>query len=431
MKKWRALLVLIPVLGVFGCEPLVKTSTITGRVTDENGLPVRDAHVWTADGSTQTTSNGAFVLPGNRNDFVTVKADFVQSGVTFRGQNVARAVQDQVQTSINITIAPVSRLAKIHGTVKDRDGFLLSGVSVFAFMGGNLSSVRAVTNDMGEYELPDLVSGVTYELSAGNYGYSNDETSLTLSAHEDRAFNFVVDNAGFPTLPAPTNLGAIAWTSPALSRDAQAAQAYENLKRLYDKKRASRLPTGRATSMGNPIEIQLDWDRLSGPDFYGYGIYRGTGSGSIGEYDFYREPLAGTYIDGDPNFVPGLNYRYQITALGTLFPDDPDSEGPRSAIVSAQTLNDMVANEVPLTGPVSFSWQAGSGASEYVVYLFDRYPGIGVESIWNNENNPTSQMSLNYSGAALVTGHTYYYMVLGLANGTDSRTISEVKQFTY
>ena len=47
----------------------------------------------------------------------------------------------------------------------------------------------------------------------------------------------------------------------------------------------------------------------------------------------------------------------------------------------------------------------------------------------DNEAAPVTSTSWVYSGPAFVPGRTYYWFVLGLANGDASRTISQVWSF--
>lgn len=419
--------------GLTGCGEPEKLASITGRVTDINGLPVRDARVFTVDGETRTTTNGSYVLTQVREDNIAVFAEYISdTGARFRGRSVTRTVNNQVQGSVNITVGSEGSLATIRGIVRDRFGRPLASASVFAYAQGYLSSARTVTDENGVYELRDLVAGLAYTVQAGGFGFSNDETNLSVTAGSVTTRNFTLDDAGSPILPAPTNLHVITWVSPRTTRSRDEAGAYEQVRRLYDPARAQRLAS-RATFTGNPIEVELNWDRLQGADFYGYGIYRGTGaSGTILEYDFYREPMSGTYIDGDTNLLPGTTYRYQLTALGTLFPEDPDAEGPRSSIIVADTLDDLRLGSANVAGNnVVFNWFSGSGASSYVVFVFDRFPGLGVTSILNNQSSPTSNLTLTFTNPGLVRGRTYYYLVLGLANSNRSRTISQVGQFVY
>lgn len=424
-------LALVPLAGILmiGCggELSSDDASVSGRVVDSQGLPVRGARVFTIDSETTTSSNGAYQLTGNRADFISVFAEIDKNGVTYRGRNVVRTVSAQQQQSVNITVAPIGQLAEMRGVVRDRVGRLVEGASVFAFNDGNLSSARAVTEADGTYRLPGLIGGLLYTVTASAQGFANDTDDITLTAGNDFIANFTLGDAGFPILPRVTDLTARAWTSPAVTRSDRFASAYENIKRIVDPSRKT--AQTRSTFSGSPIEVQLDWTRLEGPDFLGYGIYRSQGTGAPQEYDFYREPLAGTYIDADVNLRENRVYRYGITALGTLFPEDVDSEGELSNVVQVETLGDLEINPVPLTGSIIFSWRGGSGAETYAVFLFDEFPGIGVESIWNTQTRLTSNLSFTYDGPALVNGRRYYYLVLGLANSNTSRTLSTVGEF--
>ena len=63
---------------------------------------------------------------------------------------------------------------------------------------------------------------------------------------------------GVSTLPAPTNLDAISWTSPEdATRSIDSASAYEAVKREYDPKRAQRAAVTRLTPSGEVIEVDI------------------------------------------------------------------------------------------------------------------------------------------------------------------------------
>jgi hypothetical protein len=430
---------LLPLASLFliGCGSTVyEGSTLSGRIADEEGQPVRDADVWTSDASTRSSVNGSYTLRGSRAGDINVFAETVQNGVTYRGRNMIRAVPDEPQYSCNIVVFPINRLAEMHGVVRNSFGDPIVGARVFAYSDGYLTSGSTVTDSDGRYNLTYLGGGVPYTVQAGASGYSNDTDTVSLANGEDRTFNFVLVDAGTPLLPQVTNVSATTWVSPAFtaSRGGQNPfAAYENIKRRWNPSRP--IANSRTSSFGNPIEVELNWDRLVGDDFYGYGIYRGYSSGSITDYDFYREPLAGTYIDTDESLLPNSMYRYQVSALGTSFPDDPDSEGPRSAVAQARTLDDLTADAVSVGSTLNFSWDNLSGATSFVVYIFDDFPSVNLSSRWNNESAPIGGTGLSYNRninpGGLVLGHTYYYIVLGLANGNASRTLSPVQAFTY
>lgn len=418
-----------------GILEVPKTSTITGRITDLAGMPVRNARVYTIDGETQSSSNGSYTLPMNREDFLTVFAEINQDGVTYKGRTVVRTVQDQTQLSANVVVAPISTLSRIHGRVTDSFGAPIVNARVYAYTTGYLSSAMVSTDVNGFYNLEDLIGGRQYTVQAGAVTYSNDTVTVTMSNGDDRVINFSLFDSGTPTLPQVTGVTARTWVSqPIAFRGGIGPEAYEAIKRRWSPNRADYVATSRTSSSGAPIEVELNWNRLQGDDFQGYGVYRGTGTGTITDYDYYREPMAGTYIDSDVALNPNALYRYQLTALGTDFPNNGSAEGPRSVAVDARTLDDLIATVNQTTG-LRFNWNNDSGATSFVIYIFDRIPGVGVTSIWNNETSRASGTSFVYdtagNPAGLTTSRTYWYVVLGLANSDSSRTLSTIGSFTY
>lgn len=426
MKK-LPMLFLLP-LFLIGCGQQVgpKTATITGRVTDIDGLPIRGAVVYTSDVSTTTSSNGAYVLTGARSADQAVTAEYTEGGTTYKGQNVARTFEAEQSASINITVSPVSQHAVLRGTVEDRFGNKLQGASVFALGGGMYSSNRDITDESGTFSIPGLIAGVPYEINAGGTDYGADSDTVTLVAGESRFIRMILSDAGNPALVAPTNIDAIAWTSPAVTRSDRIAGAVEQIKLLSDPKRSQNKT--RLSSLGSPIEVQLEWDPIRGKDVLGFGIYRAIGSGASSGIDFWRDPLANSYIDSDVNLAPGVNYSYELTTLGTKYPADSAAESDFSSRVTVRTLNDLRIDSVT-HNPLTFHWQSGSGAAEYVVFVFDRFPGPGVTSIWNNQSSPVAGTSVAYGGGGLLANRTYYYMVLGLTGDGSGRTISTVGSF--
>lgn len=402
-----------------------KNSTVTGTVTDINGNAGRNVRVSGGGSSTFTTTSGAFVLTKVREGEQILRAEIVQDGVRYVGENLARVFSNEQTQSVNIVIAPESQMAILEGRITDRNGRALQNARVFA-LGGGITSQSAITDREGRYILGGLVSGITYEVNAGGGGFSSDRDQIVMAPRERRTLNFVLGAPGGGALPAPTNLVAISWTSPAAQGRSRDANAYEQIKRLFDPRR-SREPS-RDTNLGNPIEVNLFWDAISSDNLLGYGIYRGRAGNDLRDLDFWREPLAGAYIDLDPNLNQNQTYSYAITSLTTRYPD-PGTESDFSNLAQVTTLGDLRLLDTSV--PLRFAWQGGSGATEYIVYLFDRFPGIGVDSIWNNANAPTNSLFLNYNGPALQIGRRYYYLVLGTTNGGDSRTISPVGEFQY
>lgn len=409
-----------------------KTASIAGTVTDINGNPVRGAKVSTRDGSTTTSTTGVYMLTNQRADNVDVKAEIVQNGVRYRGRNVAVTFADLPTNSVNIAIAPQDQLASIRGSVEDRDGFRLAGASIFAYDTNLLTSQRTVTNANGDYELFDLIAGLDYVVVAGGRDYRSDITSVLLTDGERRTVNFTLNDPGNPQMQPPTNLSAVSWTSPRVDdRSPREADAYENIKRIFDPKRKDkkRVTLSRTSSRGNFIEVDLQFDPIDSLELLGYGIYRKRDNGAYTAIDFYREPLAGYYVDLDEFLRPDSVYTYAVTSLSVRYPDDPArSESDFSNESGVLTLDDLLGIGFD-QGSDEFFWDGGSGAEEYVVYLFDEFPGIGVDSIWNNANTPITGTTLAYTGPNLQFGRRYFFLVLGLADDGFARTLSQIGEF--
>jgi hypothetical protein len=402
---------------------------VSGIVTDANGDPVRGARVTAAGRETFSNSAGSYVLTRVVEGDQIVRAEITQNGIDFSGQNVARIFGEDRTQTINIAVARTSLQAGIHGTVRDRFGNRIAGAKVFA-MGNALTSSVAFTNSSGDYIMRGLMSGVNYQLTASARTFENDVDSVNLVPGEDPRFDFILGDGTNPAMLPPQNLSAVAWTTPSeITRSPSQRAGIEAVKNMLLPKR--KVQTGRTTVNGNNVEVDLFWDEYTSnfDMLLGFGIYRSsTSGGQSTAIDFMRDPHAAFFQDLDDNLHENQNWYYEITALSTQYPDTFNSESNFSNRYGVATLGDLFLNSL-LTGPLTFRWIAGSGATSYVVYLFDEFPGVGVNSVWNTEATPTSGTSQVYTGPALTSGHRYFYVVLGLANSGDSRTLSVIDEF--
>jgi hypothetical protein len=424
----------------YGCstgqEGRIGPSQISGVVTDLNGDIVRGARVFTTGRdpvTTFTNSSGAYVLENVRREGVLVQAEITQNGVEYFGQNTARVFEGERSKNTNITIGRRNQLAVLTGVVTDRFGNRLENAHVFADA-GTLGSTVILTNNRGEYRLGGLFGNVNYRVFASARNFESDSEQLTPTAGQTHTRNFVLGSPSNPLLPAPRNLEAIAWTSPAeATRTNKTADAYEAIKNMIDPRRAkaglkSKAGVGKTVN-GNLIEVDLYWDTINSSSLLGYGIYRGTqAQGQTRAIDFVRDPAAYFFADADESLRQQQNYYYEITALNVRYPDTENSESDFSNRYGVRTLGDLFLGPVRQS-PLTFTWQAAPGAERYIVYVFDRYPGVGVGSIWDNANAPTQGTQLVYGGPPLPRGQRHYYIVLGVANNNDSRTISRIGEF--
>lgn len=413
-------------------EPVVRTSMVTGRVLDLNSNPVRDAKV-SCDGQIfYTTNSGAYQFTEVKTGQTEVVAETTQDGTTYRGRTWVNNFDGEQRSSGNIIVAPLNQLGDVAGTVRDRDGALLQDVQVYAYSGAG-SAQRAFTDADGNYRLRDLVGGITYEVRAMARGYRSDWDTVNITALSTKTLNLNLGTPGSPGLTPPQNLGVTTWVSKIIPAAPGKGDHVEWVKNHFaGGKTAKPTPINSASTKALRgdiiVESELIWDEQRFDELLGWGIYRGNGSsGALTGLEFYADPLSAYFFDAGLN--PSSTYNYAVTTLEADYPDFPSStESAFSNRVVATTLSELVATSAT-TAPLTFHWLSGSGATSYVVYVFDRFPAVGVDSIWNNEGSPTASTSLAYSGPALESGRTHYYLVLGLANGNKSRTISGLVSF--
>jgi len=423
------LVVLLALLMTLGCggESAPKSSIISGRVTFADGLPARGATVTSRDASTVTSTNGAYVLNEVRAADQAVYAEYREGDTRYVAVNIARTFANEQDQNINLVLVPERQTASIVGTVYDRFGNALELVTVFALGSGSLSSNKAITDKDGKFRIDRLMAGESYTVMASAGGYSSDSDQFVLDAGERLEVDFTLGNPGTPGLIPPQDLSIIAWTSFA-SRDSRQKGALAWAKSALG--RPGQAST-RLSSAGNPIEVEIEWTPFDSRNILGYVVYRGRSEDSLTGYDFFREPIGSVYIDSDVRLNPNSTYFYQLATASTRYPRETGSLSDRSDLLSVTPLNDLTLRST-LQEPLAFRWNAVFGAEEYVVFLFDEYPGDGVERIWTNSDRRTRSTELVYNGdVPLVRGRTYYFLVLGLADGDNSRTLSEVGSFVF
>lgn len=409
-----------------------KTSTITGVVLDADGFQVTDARVWTVDSETRTSPSGAFVIENNRPGTLRVRASIFRDGVEYRGENTALNFENEQTQSITIVVGATTRAARITGTVRDRNGFVLENASVHAFneIGG---SIRAFTNSQGKFDLPYLLPDVLYTISATGATYRSDQEDVILNAREQRKMNFVLGNPGLPDLIPPQNFYVQTWVSPTdPTRGPARLDRYALAREKYGRGELANpeiATSGTRSPLRTDIIVEADlyWDWVVDPDYLGYAIYRANGNVSVVDFLYFSpDPMSGSFTDIGLN--PGSTYTYGATSLATLFPDYEDTESDLSDLYVVDTLDKLILRSVGVF-PLTFQWYSSFGSEEYAIYVFDEFPGVSVGSVWDSFASTILGTSYVYDGPSLEPGRTYYYYVVGIANGFDSITISQVDSF--
>jgi hypothetical protein len=414
--------------------------SVSGVVFDINGNPVRGATVYTGDQYNVTTvsnSAGSYRLTPVAGQVNTIYASLTSNGVQYVGENTFQVYNGEQTKTVNITIVPASGVANVSGFATDRSGQAYSGVQISALASTGFSAEMVLSGSDGSYRLNNLVPGVSYTILASGKGFNSDRTVTTFAQGESRTLNFNLNDATGGLTAVPANLTATAYTSPSNpSRSVTQDRAIQNMKRILDPSYAKRHPAAsktRSTPLGNYTEVDLNWTGQNDPALLGYSVYRTQGNSvPTTSIDFLGDPLASFYADLDASFLVGNSYTYGITSLNTVYGTTGGAESALSNTSTAQVLGDLVLAAVDPVA-VTFNWQQASYASTYAVYLFDQYPDLGVTSIWNSDNptDLTGGTQKTYSGSgALISGHTYYYIVVGRSSGTNGVTFSPVGTFT-
>jgi hypothetical protein len=433
-------------------------SQLAGLITDVDGLAVAGANVRMGSRTTTSLSNGSFALENVEKGYQQVVATADIDGDRWSGETIVDVVEGERNRSINVMMSPEATQGGISGVVRTTGGSLIEGAKVF--VSGPLGSTLAVTGGDGRYTVTGVPSGVTYTVTASLAGFVNDTiNAVHVDPRTTSNANFVLaTRAGQGVIPAPQNVSAQAWTiSSEISRTTgKLPSIYDKLRAYYrrmDKRQsgpqalAQRYSTGRATPDGSFIEIDLFWDFVAYDDLFGYVIQRGSGAGSLADLALVRDPLTRVFFDADPALTPGVARFYAVAAIDTVdFPDRGDI-GPNSTVVQSTPLQPCKSTS-PINGAATnatptLRWSAVTGASKYRVFVYDRFPDLqndmdphGAVPLWPTDlDNPgitvvnAPATSLVYSGPALQSGHTYYWIVIAEDTNRTALSASAISKF--
>jgi hypothetical protein len=446
--KWLlggvALLALGLGMVVSGCGGSSETTTpgeVSGVIFDQEGFVVRGARVY-FDGSggrdTQSTTTGTYTLTQVPARDLLVRAEIDRNGVRYYGQNLATVLSGERSKNVNIAVYPESQLATLRGDIRDREGRSLRGVRVFLRpLGGSenpddaplLTSAVGISNSDGRYSIGGLLGGLTYEVQVNGLGYNSSFDSVTLNAGESRELDFNVPDGDIINVPAPELVGLVSFSSPEATRSsARMGNAIEAMKQRL---RPWPLPTAtRTTVRGNPIEIDLFWNRIDNTALLGFGIYRGVTGQTLRNTSFLRDPQAVFFADTDDSVIENVSYTYAVTSLDTLY-DGNFGESEASNALSIAPLGDLILGSVTSGTNPTFRWNEVANATSYGLYIFSEYPDIGVSEL--DFVSGITGASYVYDRANLTRGRTYYFIVYAeREQGEDSvaYAFSQVGQFT-
>jgi hypothetical protein len=446
-RIWGGVFAFLCAVMLAGCGENGKVGIVSGTITDVDGNPVADAEVFAANAvnsRTRSLHNGTYYLTNVPDRFTIIRARAVINGVEYTGQNVAQVFENEQSKNVNIMIARANRQGAVEGFVRDALGRGIEGARVFA--GGALSSALAVTDRRGFYRIAGLPAGFEYPIVASAPDYENDKRTVSIVAGETALVSFTLNDSRNRPVQTPFNLSATAWTMPRVLTATRSAprerDAYNAIRALFDDKPRPRRTVASRAVGDYWIEIDLSWEYQEQLSLLGYGIYRGR---TIDELNrnaiaFLRDPLANFFADLDPALQPNVTYFYEMVALNTDYLNDlPGTVSGRSNRVSARPFTPIaITRPFPneLVDGLILQWTPVPNADYYLVLIYDRFPDYKVAPYFPTDlNNPGAAKvfapatSLVYTGPPLVSGRTYYAVVLAFTNDRSTCAISQIVPF--
>lgn len=437
---------------------------VLGKVVDVSGNPVPGATINVDGGGPSTTSlsQGAFRLDNVGTGVRRITASVSQNGTSFTGSTQTLVLDQATTSNANIQVSPSSQQAAITGTVRDANGNPLRDARVFLAVfvtadtgtgDGSLASLVAFADSNGVYRLNNVPAPVTrYTIAGSLQGYQNDKEFVnSLQVGEVRHLDLNLGNSVGQAVTTPTNAQVFAFTQPsggqrpyAVSQSGGAtssstAGVYDRLWRALSPAYAAReakahaasaaatqtTRQAHATSAFGPYAVQMNlfFDNTEPNSIAGFRIYNSPDNSALQPYDFLQDPLADVYTDLDPFYVAGRQYNFAVSAINTDGAETSLSNTSSVVPLDALGLNGPAINQT-VSNPVTVSWRLISGATTYVVFVYDSFPSVDATYNQYTAANGASSLTL----PSLNSGD-YYTVVAGVTSDGSAVSVSPITKF--
>ncbi|MDW8122163.1 MAG: carboxypeptidase regulatory-like domain-containing protein [Armatimonadota bacterium] len=368
-------------------------------------------------------------------------------------------VQDQVRveagkrTVASLVLVDRELTGEVRGVVLDNIGQPASDAlvtSIFYALGTDwvLSSRRVRTDPAGRFTF-DLLPAGPIVLTAYKDGFYPGQSSFVLQQEERRTVTINLRlGSDFPTPSPPKKVFAIGETLPvtlpeSVRRWVGPPQNFYRSLIWKHRGRSHRLSQkvffasprqpSRYFPTGFWAQVEVGWDLPEEP-IKGFEIWRAQpeSSGWVLRSRL-EEPKQSLFADGDFNFQIGPTYLYAVKSIGLDGrPSHLSEAAPVRLLPVVRLLSPESGETVPLSELV-FRWQtSGQSVPFWTVQLFPDLESLLVrDPMWRTV---TTSQSARYDGPPLLSGKSYYWIVIGQdkADWLEARsfTVSELRKVT-
>lgn len=161
-----------------------------------------------------------------------------------------------------------------------------------------------------------------------------------------------------------------------------------------------------AQNIEAPI-IQINWDKNTESDLYGYKLYRGFSIDFLTNAETFLDSTINNFY-ADTSIFADTVYYYKITSVDkggmeSILPSFPESDVALLSPVLVSPINDQTVSSTP-----TFTWNQVNNTNLYKVFIQTNIQG---GEFWNQTVDNT-QNSVVYNGStALESGTVYFWKV--------------------